>query len=390
MNFESKKLHMEQQLKNRINELLISPASRDNRIDSIRGLMLVLITINHYGGWLADFVWQPIGFVSDAEGFIFISGFVLSLVYGKYLVNYNKLAVKVLHRSFTVYKYHIFLVVGILLIGFIIPLYQAYWKNINFYYHSAPVLKSCISTALLIFQPGFMDVLPLYAIFILMSWPFLILLHKGKTFLAITATLLIWLWGQFVNPTVYLCKAFFMGANPGVFNIFSWQIIFMIGVYLGFKKKIKEELSFFNNKFIKLFMFSIFMVLLFLRYNEKFNFFFLDINLFPHLYRTTLPWLRLLNFLAVLFVVSEIIKRIPERCGIPIIQFLGKHSLQVFSCHILFIYLVFIPLGFGKGVITKYGNTAYIIVLIISLMVMYASAYAHKIHMDGLKKKKQP
>jgi len=72
-----------------INRMLVNPVQRDNRVDSIRGLLLILIAINHFGGWVAGVIWEPIGFVSDAEGFIFISGFVLSIVYSRYLLDYK-------------------------------------------------------------------------------------------------------------------------------------------------------------------------------------------------------------------------------------------------------------------------------------------------------------
>ena len=63
---------------------------RDLRLDTLRGLLLVLITINHFGSWspeawwITQLTWQPLGYVSAAEGFVFLSGFIFATVYLRY------------------------------------------------------------------------------------------------------------------------------------------------------------------------------------------------------------------------------------------------------------------------------------------------------------------
>jgi hypothetical protein len=51
--------------------------SRDSRLDMLRGLCLVLMTVDHLPiNPLFRFTNQTLGFVSAAEGFVFISGVV--------------------------------------------------------------------------------------------------------------------------------------------------------------------------------------------------------------------------------------------------------------------------------------------------------------------------
>jgi len=49
---------------------------RDRRIDTLRGMLLIIMTVDHLGGWLTVITGQSLGYVSAAEGFIFLSGFV--------------------------------------------------------------------------------------------------------------------------------------------------------------------------------------------------------------------------------------------------------------------------------------------------------------------------
>lgn len=45
-------------------------------IDALRGLMLVLMTFTHLPTRFASPLGQPLGFVSSAEGFVFLSAFM--------------------------------------------------------------------------------------------------------------------------------------------------------------------------------------------------------------------------------------------------------------------------------------------------------------------------
>ncbi|MDC4224839.1 MAG: OpgC domain-containing protein [Candidatus Manganitrophus sp.] len=54
---------------------------RENAFDALRGLFLVVMALNHDGGPLSRFTHESFGFVSAAEGFIFLSGFATGWAY---------------------------------------------------------------------------------------------------------------------------------------------------------------------------------------------------------------------------------------------------------------------------------------------------------------------
>jgi hypothetical protein len=54
---------------------------RQTELDWLRGLMLVLMTTTHLPTWFSAHVGQPFGFVSAAEGFVFLSAYLVGSVY---------------------------------------------------------------------------------------------------------------------------------------------------------------------------------------------------------------------------------------------------------------------------------------------------------------------
>src|ERR1700693_5577126 len=75
-------------------------------VDFLRGLCLLLMTADHLPLTLVrKFTWQTFGFFSAAEGFVFLSGLVSGLVYGRTAITegVGAAAGRALRRAFTVY-----------------------------------------------------------------------------------------------------------------------------------------------------------------------------------------------------------------------------------------------------------------------------------------------
>jgi hypothetical protein len=60
-----------------------SHMERQTELDWLRGLMLVLMTVTHLPTWFSAHVGQPFGFVSAAEGFVFLSAYLVGSVYSQ-------------------------------------------------------------------------------------------------------------------------------------------------------------------------------------------------------------------------------------------------------------------------------------------------------------------
>ena len=81
-------------------------------LDVLRGLMLVIMTFDHLDGPIKNITFQPLGFVSAASGFIYLSGYVYGLVYTrKYLESDFKTIIgKSFRRARVIYSYHLLII----------------------------------------------------------------------------------------------------------------------------------------------------------------------------------------------------------------------------------------------------------------------------------------
>ena len=62
---------------------------RQTELDWLRGLMLVLMTVTHLPTWFSAHVGQPFGFVSAAEGFVFLSAYLVGTVYSQTAIKHG-------------------------------------------------------------------------------------------------------------------------------------------------------------------------------------------------------------------------------------------------------------------------------------------------------------
>ncbi len=84
-------------------------SSRDLRFDSLRGLMLVCMTVNHLPSSLRAFTDESLGIFSSAEGFVFLSGMLAGLVYTRRLRRDGPggLHQAVVQRATRIYAWHV-------------------------------------------------------------------------------------------------------------------------------------------------------------------------------------------------------------------------------------------------------------------------------------------
>src|SRR5215472_9386316 len=81
---------------------------RRPELDALRGLFLVWMTVTHLPTRFSDFVNQPLGFVSSAEGFVFISALLVGRLYIRVLVrDPANVRGKLWRRALKIYSYHL-------------------------------------------------------------------------------------------------------------------------------------------------------------------------------------------------------------------------------------------------------------------------------------------
>ncbi|MGC4030115.1 MAG: OpgC domain-containing protein [Steroidobacteraceae bacterium] len=220
------------------------------QIDALRGLMLVLMTLTHMPTVLAESAGQPFGFVSAAEGFVLLSGFMAGMVYAARARREGGLRMR---SAFYRRVARIYLCqVGLLLFLFTVValmallLQQEAITGLMDYYLQEP-LPAFVGSLLLIYNPPLLDILPIYVLFMLVS-PVL-LLHGMRNgwggILALSAAL--WLASQFkLGGWIYEALAPAAGIRvslhqTGAFDVLAWQALWVMGLWMGARRSAQPQ-----------------------------------------------------------------------------------------------------------------------------------------------------
>jgi hypothetical protein len=224
-------------------KLSISKSRRMPELDALRGLFLVWMTFAHMPTRFSDYVNQPFGFVSSAEGFVFLSALVVSRVYlGDARGDETGLRVKLWRRTLKIYSYHL------LMLAFAFTAAAAFaaethrpalYNLLNFYL--AHRLVAIIGAVLLIYCPPLLDILPMYVIFLFLTPMVLTAAVRFGWRRVFAASGVFWLGAQFGlrevvhHAVVYVTHLQIPLQETGAFNLFAWQGVWVLGLWLGAK-----------------------------------------------------------------------------------------------------------------------------------------------------------
>lgn len=304
---------------------------RNNSLDVLRGILLIIITVNHIGGPISTFTFQPMSFVSAAEGFIFLSGYVLGLFFGKRLLEGREINLTtMLKRSGKIYSYHIVTLLILLIPYFFDYDFISKWQSPELF----PIFEnpSIASSAyfLLIFQPEHMDVLPMYILFIPLGLIALKAFSKGKKITVLSISILLWIFGQFELSSIPSREM-----RSGFFNVFGWQLLFILGCFFGYSNALGKVIVP-RTKPILSFYLILLLIFAVIRYATTLEGNFIElVRLYSD--KQNLQFFRLANFLVIAYLIGFIIDS-GHFPNVKPLAFLGRHSLPVFTFQIILVY----------------------------------------------------
>jgi hypothetical protein len=197
--------------------------SRIVLIDFLRGLCLIVMTVDHLPETIIKkFTLQGFGFFSAAECFVFLSGLVAGRVYGRIAITKGSgvLRQRALRRAVILYLANAVLMTLIILAarGGVVTLEQGF----------DPDWSLWSKLMLFIASPVNADILRMYCIFfLLLPIVFWALLSDRFHYLMVISGGLWLAAAQGYGMTA-------LPAGTGYFDIMSWQLLFVVGVYLGF------------------------------------------------------------------------------------------------------------------------------------------------------------
>ncbi len=314
-------------------------------LEAARGLMLVWITLTHLPTAASAYVNQPFGFISAAEGFIFLSALFTGRIYFRMAEHdgYRAMTLKLWTRTLRLYGYHALLLAFVFLVA--VPIASRGNRpglhNLLDFYFMAGAKQSVTEAALLIYRPPLLDILPMYIIFLIFTSAALLLAPKIGWKPILWVAFAVWLFAQFGFRGAE--HTFMLRYIPtriplnemGSFDLWAWQFLWIAGIWLGVRwgqDNLPIETWAKRAVIPAALIASVFFEL---RHALSHG---LQLGASEFLFdKWHLGPLRLLDFAAVatLLVFSQsVLKRLAIR---PLVM-MGQSSLQVFCVHLLFCF----------------------------------------------------
>jgi hypothetical protein len=368
---------------------------RRPELDALRGLFLVWMTLTHLPTRFSDFVNQPIGFVSSAEGFVFLSALLVGRLYIRELIHDEpRVRMKLWKRSLKIYAYHLLMLAFAFTVAAEVAIHthRAALTNLLDFYLAHP-LVAIVGSVLLIYCPPLLDILPMYVTFLFFT-PLLLsgsVRYGWRRILA--ASGLVWLLAQFGlrdvvhSAIVHVTHLRIPLQETGAFNLFAWQAVWIAGLWLGARSATGS---------VPLKRIPGWGVAA----AGAVCVFFIGVRhgwLGPHLTQDALgiqldKWqigpLRALNLVTFTIVFYWLRRYVLRVVAIEPFLTLGKASLQVFCAHVFF---VFVGLGLLYGEMAQLqGITAIaLVVMTFAALILVAANEVRKKRRDRDAKKKE-
>jgi hypothetical protein len=230
---------------------------RRPEIDALRGVFLVWMTLTHLPTHLSDLVNEQFGFVSSAEGFVFLSALLVARLHIRQAAEAGSaLRTKLWKRALLIYGYHLILLAFAFTMAaaFAVMAHRLALINLLNFYLAHP-FPAIVGSLLLIYCPPLLDILPMYVIFLLIT-PFLLAIaaHRGwKGILLASGS--VWLLAQFGlrawvhDVVVHVTTLQIPLQDTGSFNLFAWQMVWVSGLCIG-ATSVQEGRSFRPPRFV--------------------------------------------------------------------------------------------------------------------------------------------
>lgn len=351
---------------------------RWREIDALRGVMLVLMTFTHLPTRFSGPMGQPLGFVSAAEGFVFLSAFMVGYIFSRRALKdgLREMRQALLRRALKLYVCHVamlaYLFTLIAAIG--IRTDRQAIKNLISFYLQEPA-TALVSSLVLIYNPPLLDILPMYVTFMVLSpWILMAGLRLSWT-PVIVASAAIWFAAQFgLDKEVYhaigkLIHSKVPFDETGAFQLFAWQLIWMLGLWLGAHAGTGSVPRFPTFIIIAA---CVVAAMGFLVRHSLGQAPFADASSAALLSKWYLGPLRLLNFLALIALVLRFGHHLKNAIRWRFLELLGAASLSVFCVHLGVVLLTLGLVGDRKGT-TSLGLE--LAILAGTFLAMFATAW---------------
>jgi hypothetical protein len=203
--------------------------------DPLRGILLLMMVVNHSPSSLRRFTDQPLGFFTTAECFVFVSALLAGMLFRKRVeeLGFATARSSSIRRAGRIYLAHLATLGFAFVLGsFFLSEFPGIRNLLDHYLQNQ--WAAIAGSLALLFRPPLMDILPMYVVFsFLTPAAFWTAQRWGwKTTLLVSA--FTWFIAQ-THARDMLTTAF--GDLPfiqlGPFDLFAWQFLWASGLFIG-------------------------------------------------------------------------------------------------------------------------------------------------------------
>jgi len=358
------------------------PSTRIRALDALRGLMLVIMTVDHLDmfGPVYRLTYETTGFVSAAEGFVLLSGIVAGLVYASLGGQPDLLRRRAWTRVLTIWQVHLIVVAGFL--GYFLVYAAARPEG-----GMPSVILNVLGGAVLLNQEPPLDILPLYIIFVALLPVIIRGFQTGRGRWVLGISFGIWLLDQGLTllEGYPVDMMFNLGTipvhwQPNHFHILAWQFLFVGGAWCGWRAAGKTDIS---ERLSRWPWLVVILVGLALCFAFRHGIGVPELSRSHHAVgRVNVGWLRLINVGLVAALAAGSVGRWPRLAHWPWLEFLGRHSLQVFAWQSL-LQMFLRPVYLDAAL--RWGIGARLVLLTLAVASLTIPAWWHQARRRRLK-----
>lgn len=324
--------------------------ARLETLDAWRGLALVVMTVNHLShNTLIS--WQPLGFVSFAEVFVFVSGLVAGIVYGRLHEEGQNINTRAFKRAAEIYLYYV--------AGTALHRLIAFLGGSS---NEVPPLNDFLLSLLFVDPLPYFDILVIYIVFLMVLPTLQKAVSRGWSLRLIIGSVGLWVLAQLLNPQEMLQQFFGKQLIFSFFNICAWQLLFVAGLVIG--NKYKEGLRPQFPAYFPVVTVALALLFFVIRYELLPGMPPLPEWMYDH---DNLGPLNVANFtiLALLVFWSAQENRFSLKSGS--LEFLGRNSLEVFTYHCILVAFSYAAINPSKEIFGALGIPIFYLAAVISL-----------------------
>jgi hypothetical protein len=216
-------------------KLLSAKRQRFIEFDILRGILLLLMSVDHSPSSLRRFTDQPFGFFSTAECFVFVSAFLAGMVFRKRAEKLGFAAARSasIHRAGRIYLAHLVTLSFAFVLGSFFLSELPGIRNMLDRYLMDPWAAIGGSLALL-FRPPLMDILPMYVLFSFLTPAAFGAARRWGWGTVLFFSFSVWIIAQTgVRELLVNASKDLPFVQLGPFDLLAWQFLWVAGLFIG-------------------------------------------------------------------------------------------------------------------------------------------------------------